>query len=136
MSKSILFKNGHLLDPSTNLDTVADLLVSNEKISNIGPLQAEPANLKVYDASGLIITPGFVDVHCHLREPGQEYKETIETGTSAAAAGGFTTICAMPNTIPPMDTRSIVDFVTAQAKYSGLVRVLPIGCVTKESKGE
>ena len=136
MTNSLLFKNGRLLDPSNNLDAVADLLVSNEKISNIGPLQTKPDNLKIFDASGLIISPGFVDVHCHLREPGQEYKETIETGTSAAAAGGFTTICAMPNTIPPMDTRSIVDFVTAQAKSSGLVRVLPIGCVTKGSRGE
>ena len=136
MPKSLLFKNGRLLDPKNNLDTVTDLLVSDGKICEIGRFETEPDNVKIFDATGLIISPGFVDVHCHLREPGQEYKETIETGTAAAAAGGFTTICAMPNTIPPMDTRSIVDFVTAQAKSSGLVRVLPIGCVTKESKGD
>lgn len=136
MPKSLLFKNGRLLDPKNNLDTVTDLLVSDGKICEIDRFETEPDNVKIFDATGLIISPGFVDVHCHLREPGQEYKETIETGTAAAAAGGFTTICAMPNTIPPMDTRSIVDFVTAQAKSSGLVRVLPIGCVTKESKGD
>ena len=136
MPKSLLFKNGRLLDPKNNLDTVTDLLVSDGKICEIDRFETEPDNVKIFDATGLIISPGFVDVHCHLREPGQEYKETIETGTAAAAAGGFTTICAMPNTIPPMDTRSIVDFVTAQAKSSGLVRGLPIGCVTKESKGD
>ena len=79
MPKSLLFKNGRLLDPKNNLDTVTDLLVSDGKICEIDRFETEPDNVKIFDATGLIISPGFVDVHCHLREPGQEYKETIET---------------------------------------------------------
>ena len=82
-----------------------------------------------------MVCPGFIDAHCHLREPGLEYKETIATGTRAAAAGGFTTVCAMPNTDPLGDNRSVVEYVLRQARETGVVRVLPIGCVTKGSKG-
>ncbi|SVB46570.1 uncharacterized protein METZ01_LOCUS199424, partial [marine metagenome] len=108
MSKSVLIKSGRIIDPASDRDEVADLLIVNGKIEKIGQLTSTSQSTAVYDADGMIVSPGFIDIHCHLREPGEEYKETIATGTKSAAAGGFTTICAMPNTNPPIDTRSIV----------------------------
>ncbi len=135
MSKSILIKSGRIIDPSSDIDEITDLLIVDGKIAKVGLLDLENPPSEVYNAEGMIVTPGFIDIHCHLREPGEEYKETIETGTKSAAAGGFTTVCAMPNTNPPIDTRSIVDFVKNKALKEGVVRVLPIGCVTKKSHG-
>lgn len=135
MSKSILIKSGRIIDPSSDIDEITDLLIVDGKIAKVGLLDLENPPSEVYNAEGMIVTPGFIDIHCHLREPGEEYKETIETGTKSAAAGGFTTVCAMPNTNPPIDTRSIVDFVKNKALTEGVVRVLPIGCVTKKSHG-
>ena len=135
MSKSILIKSGRVIDPSSDIDEITDLLIVDGKIAKVGLLDLENPPSEVYNAEGMIVTPGFIDIHCHLREPGEEYKETIETGTKSAAAGGFTTVCAMPNTNPPIDTRSIVDFVKNKALKEGVVRVLPIGCVTKKSHG-
>ena len=135
MSKSILIKSGRVIDPSSDIDEITDLLIVDGKIAKVGLLDLENPPSEVYNAEGMIVTPGFIDIHCHLREPGEEYKETIETGTKSAAAGGFTTVCAMPNTNPPIDTRSIVDFVKNKALTEGVVRVLPIGCVTKKSHG-
>ena len=135
MSKSILIKSGRVIDPSSDIDEITDLLIVDGKIAKVGLLDLENPPSEVYNAEGMIVTPGFIDIHCHLREPGEEYKETIETGTKSAAAGGFTTVCAMPNTDPPIDTRSIVDFVKNKALTEGVVRVLPIGCVTKKSHG-
>ena len=135
MSKSILIKSGRVIDPSSDIDEITDLLIVDGKIAKVGLLDIENPPSEVYNAEGMIVTPGFIDIHCHLREPGEEYKETIETGTKSAAAGGFTTVCAMPNTNPPIDTRSIVDFVKNKALTEGVVRVLPIGCVTKKSHG-
>ena len=129
MSKSILIKSGRIIDPASDRDEVADLLIVDGKISEIGQINSKDQNVEVYDAKGFVVTPGFIDIHCHLREPGEEYKETIATGTKSAAAGGFTTVCAMPNTNPPMDTKSVVDFVKTKALTEGVVRVLPIGCV-------
>ena len=135
MSKSILIKSGRVIDPSSDIDEITDLLIVDGKIAKVGLLDLENPPSEVYNAEGMIVTPGFIDIHCHLREPGEEYKETIETGTKSAAAGGFTTVCAMPNTNPPIDTRSIVDFVKNKDLKEGVVRVLPIGCVTKKSHG-
>ena len=135
MSKSILIKSGRVIDPSSDIDEITDLLIVDGKIAKVGLLDLENPPSEVYNAEGMIVTPGFIDIHCHLREPGEEYKETIETGTKSAAAGGFTTVCAMPNTNPPIDTRSIVDFVKNKALTEGVIRVLPIGCVTKKSHG-
>jgi dihydroorotase len=98
--------------------------------------ELDAASAEVIDAKGLIVSPGFVDIHTHLRDPGQEYKETIETGTQAAARGGFTTVCCMPNTVPAIDTRATVEYVLRTAARSGLVRVLPIGCVSRGREGQ
>ncbi|MBM3933009.1 MAG: dihydroorotase [SAR202 cluster bacterium] len=131
----ILISGGRIVDPSQNIDKIADLLIENGVITGIDARINPPAGAKVIDAQRLIVCPGFIDLHCHLREPGLEYKETIASGTLAAARGGFTTLCAMPNTNPVMDNSSIVDFVNRRAKEEGVVRVLPIGAVTKGSKG-
>ena len=134
-ARSILIKAGRVVDPSRDIDKVADVLIEDGKILGVdNGIESEHA--EVIDATGMIVCPGFIDLHTHLREPGFEYKETIATGTAAAARGGFTTVCAMPNTIPVMDSRSIVDFVLTKAAEEGVVRVLPIGAVTKGSKGK
>ena len=133
--KPLLIKGGRVLDPSQDIDRIADLLIQDGVVRGVGQDITPPDKAKVIDATSLVVCPGFIDLHCHLREPGFEYKETIATGTRAAARGGFTTVCAMPNTDPPMDSRATVDFVLQKARDEGDVRVLPIGCVTKGSKG-
>lgn len=136
MSRPLLIRNGRILDPGSGVDLPKGcILLRDGKVAALAPT-LEADDEEIFDATGLIVTPGFVDLHTHLREPGFEYKETIETGTLAAARGGFTTVCAMPNTDPPMDSRSIVDFVRQRASERGHVRVLPIGCVTKGRQGE
>lgn len=137
MSGNLLVRNGHIMDPGQNLDVVGDILILEGKIAGIGGTYNGSGydDLSVLDASGLIACPGFIDLHCHLREPGYEDKETIETGTKAAVAGGFSTVCCMPNTMPPLDNKSQVDFVTQTASRNGLAKVLVIGCITKERKG-
>lgn len=137
MSGNLLVQNGRLIDPDKKLDTVGDILVLNGKISKVGGKYkaSEYNDLSVLDASGQIVCPGFIDLHCHLREPGYEDKETIRTGTMAAAAGGFSTVCCMPNTMPPLDNKSQVEFVTQTAEHDGVAKVLVIGCITKERKG-
>ena len=135
MHNPLVIRSGRLIDPAQNINQTSDVLVIDGKVSEIGPLLEIPQNSEEFDASGLIVSPGFIDVHCHLREPGQEHKETIQTATKAAAAGGFTTVCAMPNTDPVMDNQSVVDFVTKKSKEAGCIRVLPIGSVTKRSEG-
>ena len=133
----MLIKGGRVIDPSQGIDRVADVLIDGATIKGIGGDIAEPEDgSRVIDARGMVVCPGFIDVHCHLRDPGFEYKETIATGTAAAARGGFTTVCAMPNTDPVMDSRAVVDFVVRKAREEGHVRVLPIGCVTRGSKGK
>ena len=133
---TILITGGRIIDPSQGIDRVADLLLEDGTVRALEDKIPPPKGAQVIDATGQVVCPGFVDIHCHLREPGFEYDETIATGTLAAARGGFTTVCAMPNTKPTMDTRATVDFVLRQAREEGAVRVLPIGCVTKGSKGE
>ena len=132
----ILIKGGRIIDPAQGIDTISDLLIEDGAIKGIDSEIDPSIGAQVIDARGLVVCPGFIDLHCHLREPGYEDKETIATGTAAAARGGFTTVCAMPNTNPPMDTRATVDFVMQKARDEGVVRVLPIGCVTKGSKGK
>ncbi len=131
----IHIKGGRLIDPSQGIDGIADLLIENGKVSGMARSIEPPEHADTIGAEGLVVCPGFIDVHCHLREPGFEDKETIATGTLAAARGGFTTICAMPNTNPTMDTSATVEYVLRKARDEGHVRVLPIGCVTKRSMG-
>ena len=134
--KPILIKGGRIIDPSQGIDHTADLLIDKGLVRGTDNQIAPPDGAQVIDATGMVVCPGFIDLHCHLREPGFEHQETIATGTRAAASGGFTTVCAMPNTDPTMDTRATVDFVLQKASQEGTVRVLPIGCVTKGSKGK
>ncbi len=133
---NILIKNGHIIDPANKVDEKLDVLVSNGKISRLGKPGSLPANgSQVIEAAGKFVVPGLIDMHVHLREPGFEYKETIATGTAAAKAGGFTSVCCMPNTNPVNDNRSVTEFILAQAR-SASAQVFPIGAVTKGSKGE
>ena len=134
--KAMLIKGGRTVDPGRGVDRIADLLVEDGLVRGIDTQIASLGGARVIDASGLVVCPGFIDLHCHLREPGFEEKETIATGTRAAARGGFTTVCAMPNTNPTMDSWATVEFVLRKAREEGAVRVLPIACVTKGSKGE
>jgi len=133
---SLLIKNGHVIDPAGSVDGVHDVLLKGDRIERVGPSLSVPNDTKVLDATGKIVCPGFIDIHVHLREPGQEYKETVATGTRAAAAGGFTAVCAMANTHPVNDNRSVTDYVRAKADTEGLVRVYPIGAVTRNLGGE
>ena len=131
----LLIQGGRIIDPAREVDGTADLLVEDGLVKAIEAVISPPDGAQVIDAAGMVVCPGFVDLHCHLREPGFEYKETIATGTLAAARGGFTTVCAMPNTDPVMDNRAVVDHVLGTAREEGTVRVLPIGAVTKGSTG-
>ncbi len=134
----LLIKNGRVLDPASRTDAPRDILLDGERIAEIAPSgKTSLANeAEVFDASGLIVAPGFIDMHVHLREPGQENSETIETGTLAAARGGFTAVCCMPNTKPVNDNASITRFIVDRAKVHGHVRVWPIGAASMGSKGE
>lgn len=132
-----LLKNGRILDPSQDLDMMGSVLIEDDQIEAIGELNGIEAE-EVYDCTGLWITPGLVDPHVHLREPGGEHKETIATGTQAAAAGGFTTICCMPNTDPPLDTPELIDFIIdrSSSPEAGGVFVAPVGALTIGMRGE
>jgi dihydroorotase len=133
----LLVKNGRVVDPARNTDASMDLLLDNEKIVEITqPGKLSSNGFEVFDASGLVVAPGFIDLHAHLREPGQESSETIETGTRAAARGGFTAVCCMPNTKPVNDSASVTGFILDRAKTSDSVRVWPIGAASVGSKGE
>ena len=134
----LLIKNGRVLDPASKTDAPRDILLDGERIAEIAPTgKISLANgAEVFDASGLIVAPGFIDMHAHLREPGQENSETIESGTLAAARGGFTAVCCMPNTKPVNDNASITRFIADRAKVHGHVRVWPIGAASVGSKGE
>jgi dihydroorotase len=136
--KSILIKNAHIINPANRLDQPGSILIKNGKISRIskGSEDNNAEECDVIDAKGSIIAPGFVDLHCHLREPGFEDKETIASGTAAAAAGGYTTVCCMPNTNPPVDSRSVVEYIKEKSVSEGSVRVLPAGCITKGRQGQ
>lgn len=130
----LLIRNGRLVDPARKLDVVSDVLIRDGKIRRIG--KTESADVRSLDATGLIVAPGFFDIHVHLREPGTEEAETIATGGRAAVAGGFTAVAAMPNTKPPNDNPSITHYIVSEAKRSSPARVFPIGAITKEQRGE
>jgi len=130
----LLLKNARVVDPRASIDGAFDLLIEDGRIAKVARNIA-PADATTLDLTGLCVCPGFIDMHVHLREPGQEWKETIATGTKAAAAGGFTGVACMPNTQPPIDSRSVVEFVLAQAREHGAVPVYPIGCVSKGQEG-
>ena len=143
----LLIKNGHVIDPSQGIDETADILIEDGKIKEIvsrkepaGGIKENESAMKtrergIIDAGGLIVMPGLVDMHVHLREPGFEYKETIKTGTGAAIRGGITSVCCMPNTNPVNDNSSITQFILKKASMEGLCNVYPVGCITKGQKG-
>jgi dihydroorotase len=135
----LLIKNGRVIDPASKADAAQDILLDDEKIVELaapGKLTRDHKNAEVFDATGLIVAPGFIDLHAHLREPGQESSETIETGTRAAVRGGFTAVCCMPNTKPVNDNASVTRFILDRAKTAAGVRVWPIGAASVGSKGE
>ncbi len=132
---SILIKGGRVIDPGRFVGT-ADVLIENGKIAAVGPNLSAPANGRTMDAKGKLVMPGFVDLHVHFREPGFEYKETIQSGSAAAVAGGFTTVCCMPNTNPVNDNQAVTEFMLERARLAGLANVLPIGAITKGSEGK
>src|SRR6184192_1672118 len=134
----LLIKNGRVMDPASKTDAALDVLLDGEKIREVGAAGkiSAPQDAEIFDASGLIVAPGFIDIHVHLREPGQESSETIESGTKAAARGGFTAVCCMPNTKPVNDNASVTRFILDRAKATGRVRVWPIGAASLGSKGE
>ena len=131
----IVIKGGHVIDPG-RINGVADVLIENGKIAAVGPALTAPAGATVIQASGQLVLPGFVDLHVHFREPGFEYKETIQSGTESAVAGGFTTVCAMPNTNPVNDNQAVTEFMLERARAAGNAHLYPIGAITKRSEGK
>jgi dihydroorotase len=131
----LLIKGGRIIDPSQGMDKAADLLIEDGRVKSIGSSQSD-ADAEIFDASGLIVAPGFIDLHVHLREPGEEYKETIASGAEAAVRGGFTSVCAMPNTKPVNDNASVTRYIIEKAREAEFARVYPIGAITRGSEGE
>ena len=132
----LLIQNGYVIDPAQGINTGKNLLIEDGRVVGLSShSDSVPEGAEVLDATGLIVAPGFIDVHVHLREPGHEYKETIASGAAAAVAGGFTTVCAMPNTKPINDNAAVTRFVIEQAERAGLANVFPIGAITKNSDG-
>jgi dihydroorotase len=136
MARPILLRGGRVIDPSTEIDEVSDILLADGEVQNVGRGFGTPDDAEIIDCAGLIVCPGFIDLHVHLREPGGEHKETIATGARAAVAGGFTAVCAMPNTEPPVDDPAAVGFVRAQGLRAGLARVYPCGAISVGQNGE
>ena len=134
MSK-LLLRNGRVLDPASRRDEVADVLLSEGIIAAVGK-GLDATGAEVFDATDLIVAPGFIDMHVHLREPGFEHAETIESGSRAAAAGGFTSVCCMPNTKPINDSATVTNYILERARRLAIVNVFPIGAITKGSEGE
>jgi dihydroorotase len=133
--KKLVVKNGRVVDPEQGIDAVCDVAIERGAICEISE-NIDPSGAETFDASGLIVAPGFIDMHVHLREPGFEHAETIETGSRAAAAGGFTSICCMPNTQPVNDSATVTSYIRQRARESAIVKVYPIGAITRNSAGE
>ena len=133
---NLLLRNGRVVDPSQGIDEALDLLIEEGLVTRSGSNLRAPASTETIDLGGAVVAPGFIDLHVHLREPGQEHKETIESGTRAAVRGGFTAVCAMANTVPPNDERAVTEMILAEAQRNGHCRVYPIGAVSKGLRGE
>jgi dihydroorotase len=133
--RKLIIRNGRVIDPANKLDKVADVLIEEDRIVAVGE-KLQVTGAERLDASGQIVAPGFIDMHVHLREPGFEYAETIETGSRAAAAGGFTSICPMPNTSPVNDNATVTSYIIERAERYAVVNVFPIGAITKGSAGQ
>jgi dihydroorotase len=133
---NLLIKGGRVIDPSQNLDATLDVLVENGIVKEIGTGLAAPAGAEIIDASGKYVVPGLIDMHVHLRDPGLEYKEDIVSGTRAAAAGGFTSVCCMPNTKPTIDNKAIASYIINKAKSEGFANVFPVGSITYGLSGD
>ena len=132
----LLIANGHVVDPANGVNAGKNVFIENGRVvALLDYADPVPEGAEVFEATGLIIAPGFIDMHVHLREPGQEYKETIASGTAAAVAGGFTSVCAMPNTDPVNDNPAVTRFIIEQAEHAGYANVFPIGALTKSSQG-
>ncbi len=132
----LLIKNGHLIDPAEGQNSGKNLLIDNGRVAAwLSPGEGIPDGCEILDASGLVVAPGFIDLHVHLREPGQEHKETIASGCAAAVAGGFTSVCPMPNTNPINDNAAITRYMIEQAERAGFANVFPVGAITKGSNG-
>jgi dihydroorotase len=132
----LFIANGHLIDPAAPENTGMNVLVEDGRVSAwLKQSEPVPEDCEVFDAAGLVVAPGFIDLHVHLREPGQEHKETIASGCAAAAAGGWTSVCPMPNTDPVNDNAAITRYMIEQAEHAGLANVFPIGAITKSSDG-
>ena len=132
----LMIKNGRVIDPSQNLDDAMDVLVENGLVKEIGKGLVVPAGVETVDATGLYVVPGLIDIHVHLRDPGLEYKEDIISGTKAAVAGGFTSICCMPNTKPVIDNKTVASYIINKAKSEGLCNVFPVGSITYGLSGD
>jgi len=132
----LLIQNGRVIDPANHLDAVADVLIRNGKIDRVGQFKSSKPNVQSIDAANQIVVPGLIDMHVHLREPGDEEEETIASGSAAAVAGGFTSVVCMPNTDPPIDNESTVDFIYRQAAEAGICNVFPAGAITKGRAGK
>jgi dihydroorotase len=133
--RKLIIRNGRVIDPSSKLDAISDVLIEGDRIAAVGE-KLQVTGAERFDASGLIVAPGFIDMHVHLREPGFEYAETIESGSHAAAAGGFSSICCMPNTSPINDNATVTSYIIERAARQAIVNVFPIGAITKDSAGE
>ena len=138
MSAALLLRGGRIVDPSQNMDAIGDVLIAGGTVESLGGTidVGSRSDVEIVDCGGRVVAPGFIDVHCHLREPGREDVETIATGARAAAAGGFTAVCAMPNTDPVTDNQAAVGFIIRQAARAGAARVYPIGAISLGQRGE
>jgi len=136
MSDLLFIEGGRVIDPASGTDAIRTVVVKDGKIAEVAERVERPREAKLLDARGKWVTPGFMDLHVHLREPGQEYKETVATGARAAVAGGFTAVASMPNTAPPNDNASVTELILKRAAAAGLARVYPVGCISKGMKGE
>jgi len=136
VTEVLLLRGGRVVDPSQKLDEKLDVLLVDGHVAKLGTRVSAPEQAQVRDCKGLIVTPGLIDVHVHLREPGEEHKETIATGAASAAAGGFTAVCAMPNTDPPIDDPAAVGYVAAEGRRAGAARVYPVACISVGRQGQ